>query len=236
MTRALKSLAAVAVVVGLIVVVFAAVSRDDRPVPDDSGSGGPASPQAERTVPPAPADMPAEGMYVDSRVTDEGLVEVQTWIRTDEPITELAVTTTDPDLAPGSVESLDVVVRSMDGRMLAHRDSVGTNPQTLRLRRPATELWFSYTVDGGMASASATVEGRSLARVLGMDVDHAGAAGVVRRVVHGPGTVLNVACLRRTDDFSASPRPCGGPTDDGGWAVDLEGADRGDRLLASLED
>ena len=68
-----------------------------------------------------------------------------------------------------------------------------------------------------------------------MDVDYAGAAGVVRRVVHGPGTVLNVACLRRTDDFSASPRPCGQPTDDGGWPVDLEGADRGDRLLASLE-
>ncbi len=180
--------------------------------------------------------MPAEGMYVDSRVTDEGLVEVQTWVRTAQPITELDVTTTDPDLAPGSVESLDVVVRSMDGRMLAHRDSVGTNPQTLRLRRPATELWFSYTVDGGMASASATVEGRSLARVLGMDVDYAGAAGVVRRRGARPRhrAQRRLPAPDRRLQRLAAPVRRSPPTTAAGL-VDLEGADRGDRLLASLE-
>ena len=86
-----------------------------------------------------------------------------------------------------------------------------------------------------MDDASATVQTRTLARVLGMDVDYDGAAGVVRRAGHGPGTVLNVACLRRTDDFDESPRPCGKPTGDGDWVVDLDGDDRDDRLLASLE-
>lgn len=50
-----------------------------------------------------------------------------------------------------------------------------------------------------------------------------------------PGTVLNVACLRPSNDLQASPRPCGHATDGGGWTVDLRGADRQDRLLAQLE-
>jgi hypothetical protein len=68
-----------------------------------------------------------------------------------------------------------------------------------------------------------------------MDVDYAGAGGVVRRLVTAPGTVLNVACLRPSKDFDATPRPCGKPTGDGDWLVDLSGADRNDRLLAQVE-
>ena len=231
MTRGLKALAAVAVVVALVAVVVALLNGDD-----DRGPGaGSVEPRAERTVPPAPADAPAEGLHVESEVTEDGLVEVETWLRSSEPVTELALTTTDPDLLPGTVESLDLVVRSMDGRLLAQRDSVGTNPQHIRLRRPATELYFRYTVDGGLDDASASVEGRTLVRVLAMDVAYAGEAGVVRRLVRGPGTVLNVACLRPSEDFAAAPRPCGRATDGGGWAVDLRGADRHDRLLAQLE-
>ena len=69
-----------------------------------------------------------------------------------------------------------------------------------------------------MDDASQTVQTRTLARVLGMDVDYDGAGGVVRRVVTGSGIVLNVACLRPTDDFDESPRPCGKPT--GGRRLD----------------
>ena len=133
-------------------------------------------------------------------------VEVQTWLRaaaTRSP--SCGMTTTDPDLLPGSVESLDLACRTTStARLLAHRDSVGTNPQRIRLRESATDLYFSYTIDGGMDDASATVQGRTLARVLGMDVDYDGAGGVVRRVVTATGTVLNVACLRPTQDFDES--------------------------------
>ena len=86
-----------------------------------------------------------------------------------------------------------------------------------------------------MDDAPQTVQTRTLARVLGMDVDYDGAGGVVRRVVTSSGRVLNVACLRPTDDFDESPRPCGKPSGDGDWTVDLRGDDWHDRLLAQLE-
>lgn len=230
MSRSLRSLLAVVAVVAVVLVVLRFASDDDDP------GAGPASgaSSAPATVPPVPDDAPAEGLYVLSTVTDDGLVEVQTWLRSTRPVSELTLTTSDPDLAPGGVESLDLVVRSMGNRVLARRDSVGTNPQRVRLRSPATELYLSYTIEGGLSQATETVAGRGLVRVLGMDVSYAGEAGSVRRVVEAPGEVLNVACLKPREDFDASPRPCGGATEEGGWAVDLTGADRQDRLLASI--
>ena len=201
----------------------------DEPTP---ARGTDASPSA---VPAPPGDAPAEGLYVVSHVTEDGQVDVQTWLRSPNPVRELRLTTTDPDLLPGSVESLALVVRDLDGKVLARRSSVGTNPQRIRLRSPATELFFSYTIDGGMDDASQTVAGRTLARVLAMDVDYDGAGGTVRRLVTAPGEVINVACLRPSEDFDAAPRPCGEPTGDGGWLVNLTGKDRHDRLLAQIE-
>ena len=232
MTRGLKALAAVAVVVALVVFGFRALTGDDD---DNEPAAAPSSERTGRDVPPPPADAPGEGMYVLSSVTAVGTVEVQTWLRAPTPISELRMTTTDPDLLPGSVESLDLRVHGLDGTLLAHRDSVGTNPQRIRLRASATDLYFSYTIDGAMDDASQTVQSRTLARVLGMDVDYDGAGGVVRRLVTSTGTVTNVACLRPTDDFDESPRPCGKPTGAGDWTVDLRGDDWHDRLLAQLE-
>ncbi len=232
MTRGLKALAAVAVVVAMVVFGFRALTGDD----DNEPAAAPSS--SERTgreVPPPPADAPKEGMYVLSSVGADGTVEVQTWVRVAAPISELRMTTTDPDLLPGSVESLDLRVHGLDGTPLAQRDSVGTNPQRIRLRAAATELYFSYTIDGALDDASQTVRTRTLARVLGMDVDYDGAGGVVRRLVTSTGTVLNVACIRPTQDFDEAPRPCGKPTGTGDWVVNLRGDDWHDRLLAQLE-
>jgi hypothetical protein len=230
MSRGLKALAAVAVVMALVALGFRVLSRHDAKEP----AAAPTSEREGRDVPPRPAAAPDDGMYVVSSVTADGEVEVQTWIRAAAPISELLMTTTDPDLLPGSVESLDLRVHALDGTLLAHRNSVGTNPQRIRLRAPATDLYLSYTVDGAMDDTSQTVQNRSLARVLGMDVDYDGAGGVVRRLVTAAGTVMNVACLRPTEDFDESPRPCGKPTGDGDWTVDLRGADWHDRLLAQL--
>jgi hypothetical protein len=230
-TRGLKALAAVAVVVALVALGFRALTGDDDEPPTQSSS----SERTGRDVPPPPAEAPREGMYVLSAVGPDGTVEVQTWVRSATPVSELRLTTTDPDLLPGSVESMDLTVHGLDGTLLAHRDTVGTNPQRVRLRVASTGFYFSYTIEGAMDDASQTVQNRTLARVLGMDVDYDGAAGVVRRVVTAPGTVINVACLHPTEDFDESPRPCGRSSGEGDWTVDLRGAHRNDRLLAQLE-
>jgi hypothetical protein len=230
-SRGLKALALVAVVVVAVVVAFRFVGNDSAPDP-----AAPSPTRSAATVQPFPDDMPDVGSYVVSRVNADGEVHVQTWIRSATPISELDLTTTDPDLAPGGVESLGVVARSMSDKVLARRDSVGTNTQKLRLREPVTELYLTYEIDGAMSDASETVQGRSLARVLSMDLRYDGESGPSQRVVTGPGTVINVACLTVKDDsdFNATPRPCGAATADGGWAVTLTGAARTDRLLASL--
>jgi hypothetical protein len=230
-TRGAKALAAVGVVVLLVALGVRLLSDGHEPSPSTPTSSG----GQQHSMPATPQDVPAEGMYVASHVTADGLVRVQAWLRTPTPIEELELTTTDPDLQPWSVESLDVVVRTLDGTAVARRDSVGTNQQRVQLREPASELYLSYTIHGAMDDASETVAGRSLARVLAMDVTYAGAGGVIRRLVTADGTVLNVACLHPSADFDASPRPCGRPTGDGDWTVDLRGEDWGDRLLAQIE-
>jgi len=232
-SRGIKALALVAVVVVAVVLGFHFLRGDDA---GPSASRGTDASSGTDVVPPVPDDAPVDGMYVLSTVDSSGEVDVKTWIRTTTPISELDLTTTDPDLAPGGVESLGVQVRSFAGKVLARRASVGTNPQKLELREPATELYLTYTIDGAMSDASETVQDRSLARVLGMDVSYAGDPGRVRRVVEGPGPILSMACITVKDDedFNASPRPCGTATDDGGWSVDLKGVHTTDRLLASL--
>ena len=68
MSRGLRALAAVALVVALVVLGFHALTRDD-PAPSGDGS---AAPRSRATVPPAPADAPPEGLYVVSTVTTNG--------------------------------------------------------------------------------------------------------------------------------------------------------------------
>ena len=105
MTRGLMALAAVAVVVALVVARIPGAHRGRRRATRRRAVVG-AEPPSD--VPPPPADAPAEGMYVLSSVNADGTVEVQTWLRAAAPISELRLTTTDPDLLPGSVESLDL--------------------------------------------------------------------------------------------------------------------------------
>lgn len=232
MTRglaALAAVAAVAVVVVLVLLGVRAIPGADHP--ETAVLPVPTAP----AVPSAPPDAPVKGLYVRSEVGADGRVEVETWLRSATPVTELRLTTGDPELVPGSAEATDLDVRDLDGRVLAHRDSVGTSPQRIVLLAPATELYLTYTIGGGTDGATATVEGRTLARVLAVELEYAGAAGPVRRVVTAAGTVLNVACVRPGDERRRSPRPCGRATDDGGWAVVLRGAHRNDLLLAQLE-
>lgn len=214
----------------VVLVVVIDISRRGTSGADDD------RPAARRDIPSAPATMPAVGSWVDSRVTESGDVEVQQWVRSANPVDRLQLTTADPDAFPGTVESSDVVVSAPDGSRLGVRDSVGTRSLNVKLRVPATEFYLSYVISGDtLSDETSTIEGRTVARVTAMDVIFKGEMGPTVHVVHGPGSVINAACLSLDTGPDVAPSPCGVGTEDGGWQVELRGADRHDRVLAQLE-
>lgn len=192
---------------------------------------------ARRDVPPPPDAMPSPGTWVDSTVRADGKVTVQQWIRSPAPVSRLQLTTADPDAFPGTVESSRVIISGFDGARLAVRDTIGTRTLNVRLRQPATDMYLTYTITGDtLSSEASTVAGRSVARVTAMDVVLEGEQGATVRVLHGPGTVLTAGCLDPAEGYESPPRACGGATDDGGWRIELRGANRHDRVLAQLAD
>ena len=167
---------------------------------------------------PPPADAPAEGMYVLSSVNADGRSRCRRGSAPRRPISELRLTTTDPDLLRGSVESLDLLVHDVDGILLAHRDSIGTNPQQVRLRTaPPTSIQLHDRRRDGRRLADradpnpgpGAGHGRRLRR----------RQGLVRRVVTATGTVItSPACARPTTSTSPAPLPASPPaTATGSW-------------------
>lgn len=202
------------------------------------GGGADASGRGARAaVPPPPEGLAGPGSWVESRVGADGTVEVQQWIRSAVPVERLQLTTADPDAFPGTVESTGVRVSTFDGARLAARGAVGTRTSNVRLRNPATEIYLRYSIAGDtLSDETSTIAGRSVARVLAMDVVFEGQDGPTVRVVGGPGsTVLNAGCLSPAAGLDAPPRPCGAPRGDGGWQVELDGEQRQDRVIAQLE-
>lgn len=212
---------------GVVAIVAAVMlgDRRDAPTPAVVNEGA-----APREIPAPPTDVPEIGMYVDSEVDATQDVWVAHWIRTTTPIAKLKLTAADPDGLPGGVVARKVVVVGADV-VLARRAEVGTKQQTLTLKKPATEIYVTYRLTGGV-EAGGTVPGRVLARSVALDVDYRGRAGPVARHVSAAGEVLNVACLPR-NERNRAPRPCGRSAADG-WLVELRGKDRDDRLLVQI--
>ena len=175
-------------------------------------------------------------MYVVSAVTADGERRRADLAARGDADPELGMTTTDPDLLPGSVRVAGPRWSTPStAPLLAHRDSVGTNPQRIRLRaprhRPLLQLHRRRRHGRRLADRRrAAPWPASWAWTSTTTVP----AAVVRRVVTAPGTVLNVACLRPSEDFDEPRAPAAGPPATG-LAGDLRGIDRGDRLLAQLE-
>ena len=134
MTRglaALAAVAAVAVVVVLVLLGVRAIPGADHP--ETAVLPVPIAP----AVPSAPTSLLTYSPFTGASGGADGRVEVETWLRSATPVTELRLTTGDPELVPGSAEATDLDVRDLDGRVLAHRDSVGTSPQRIVLLAPA---------------------------------------------------------------------------------------------------
>jgi hypothetical protein len=197
----------------------------DRAQAVDAGTG------STGPVPEPPTRPPRRGTYVLSTVTAAGQVQVRTWITGATPVHELTLSTPDPGTGTGSPQARDVVVRGLDGTLMAVVVRVGSKEQRVDLGATTTGLYLTYRIEGGIDGATPTVEGRSLARVLAMEVSYDGADGVVRHLVRAEGQVLNVACLAAYQ----APRPCGRSTGDGQWTVDLHEGRQQDQLLAQIE-
>ena len=234
--QGLIKVAVVALVV--LIAVVALVLRVTRGDGDDGGaSDSTTNASGSLDVPATPADLPEVGAYVESTVDASGDVTVRAWIRSEVAVQRLDAVTADPDSLPGTVEARGVQVTTLNGTRLASRRAVGTKTQRLKLRQPVTELYLTYTIVGDtLSDETSTVAGRGLARVTAMDVTFDGEAGPTVRLLRGPGTVLNAACLAADASFEQAPRGCGEPADDGAWQVVLRGLARHDRVLAQLED
>ena len=186
----------------------------------------------ELTIPKPPADAPAIGMYVRSHVLPNDRIRVDQWISSAAPIRELAVRTTDPNHALGTVVARGLEVLGDDG-VLARRREINTQVQHVTLRKPAKRLYLSYVILGGVNDRG-SVQRRVLARVISLDVDYKGASGPVkRRIETEGGQVLVMGCLPHA--LNANPSACGQATSDGAWEVMLVGKDRDDHVIASLE-
>jgi hypothetical protein len=224
-----RTLLAVAVLVALVALGLKLLSsnhhgNDTDPLESASTSAAPAP----------PAGAPHLGTYVESTVAADGSVQVREWIRSTHPIVALRLATLGADGKPTSASASDIVVAAQQtGTVLARPGVVGAEVQRVSLGRGAPALYLSYTLSGALSTASSTVPGSLLATVVSMDVDWSGASGTVVRMVTGPGSVLDVACIRRSNGARQVPRPCGAPVADG-WRIDLHGIDRTDRLIASL--
>lgn len=196
-----------------------------------SNESGDDSQKVAREAPPAPQRAPRIGMYVDSVISATGDVEVAHWISSAKPIAVLALVAADPDALPGEVIAREVVVVG-EGVVLAREAQVGAERQLLELERPTDHLYVAYRLTGGL-DEQGTVADRGLAWSVALDVDYAAESGSVVHHVTGPGSVLNVGCMRRGSG-DPRPRPCG--RDDGdGWLVVRHGEDRDDRLQVQVD-
>jgi hypothetical protein len=181
--------------------------------------------------------MPARGVLVESTVSASGEVQVRAWIRSSHPLTVLTVAVTDPDPTDGTASGRNLVVQASDGTVLGRQAGLGAAPVRVALGKGASDLYLTYLIEDGVASATPSAAGstpdRMLANVLALDADYQDVAGPVVHVIRGPGRVLNVGCRRPSEGPSAPSFPCGGP-EGTGWVVLLHGIDRDDQLIASL--
>ena len=217
----------VLLVVGLVIIatfnVLVAVRSDDE---DGSAtaSGEPVGVRFLDIVPPQEARE--VGSYTESRIDSNGEVRVTQWIRSRQPLAGVRLRM--PSLpGVGSAQATDLLVAA-DRRILAEPQSLGAAGGQVIFATPARVVYLSYTLKG-VLERSPSARGRALVPATALTVDYTPRTGPARLTLMGD-TVLSAACSATA---SASPRPCGAPSD-GSWIVMLHGAERGDSVAAQV--
>ena len=180
-----------------------------------------------------PAQLPHTGAYVESRILESGVIDVDQWIRSPDPIRRLTLRAPGAAAAPDAAstpEASDVVLASVGGGRLPAPSVVGTVPQVVSVQPPTRTVHLTYRLEGVVDTNSGSVTGRALARATSLDVDYAPVSGPIRVAVVGSG-VLNLSCSARAPMLLLEP--CGTPHGNG-WQVLLTGARRSDRVTAQL--
>jgi hypothetical protein len=204
------------------VLVRAAVIRPDPATVQASPT------QTRAAVPPAPAGAPEEGSFSESRVTANGEVRVQQWVRSSAPMFGLRLATPPGLVGPGPTKVTDLFVASNQS-VLNQPTTLGPLGHRLFFDAPPVLVYVRYTLRGAV-DLSPSVPGRALARATALDVLRSPQTGPSQVTVVGDG-IRSVAC--------ASPgtgvlTPCG-TEGKGRWTVLLRGAAREAAVVAQVD-
>lgn len=196
-------------------------------------------PEAASPPPRAQLSSPAVGTapeqartgttFTRVRVTENGDLEVDQWVRSTDFLFGMSVSTpTDSLLPPGSVRATAIRVVA-DGAAAAGPtelvDGVATYPLD-----GARQVHLSYLLSG-VLERSDTEPGRALARVTSLDVSFQPRSQ--RSTIEFVGaTLLALACQAEYADAPA--KPCGVRSGDG-WKVDLPADSQGYQVMAQLD-
>jgi len=160
----------------------------------------------------------------------DGSMDVSHWISSERPLDQIILTLPpeSTDAAAPDVEASRVAV-SADARRAAGPESISRDRASYFFPVEATHLRVRYRLTGAV-QRSTSAEGRGLATATTLEVSTTPRRET--RVVRSLA-VLSLACTQ-PDEPTRAPVPCGEPNSNSQWTVDLEGADVGARVLASI--
>jgi hypothetical protein len=221
-----RSAVVVAAVLAVVLVVAAVI------VTVRMTNGGPATAANPAASPPGnaspPAELPAAGSAIRSRVTADGDVVVTHWIRSRFAVSDLRLPTPPDGTGAARVGDVSVVV---DGTAVQPLPDATDPALRFVFGVPAKLVRLHYVLKHAVDQAS-SVPGRALVRTTFLPVEYSPDEGPLVVTVTA-SQVLSMTCSDRQAVLS-SPRPCGVPKA-GGWRVTLRGSDRQVDVMAQVD-
>ncbi len=200
----------------------------------DAGGGDPTARQAaaasSRSYPAPPVALVTDSEHVETKVLDDGVLEVTHWIRTTAPIDELTLSV--PTSSGRTVETVgaeDLEVGADGSRVDVRPTGDGDDVWSGALGG-VHEIYVSYRLTGAVEQVG-SVAGRALAPLTSLNVD-VGATTLARSQVFTGLTVLTLACLDA--GARATPVLCGNAVE-GAWTFDAAAGAVPDTVIAQLD-
>jgi len=202
-----------------LVGAFLLLRPDEAQTPD-------VDPGAQRPPGVGSASLEADESYVETRVLPSGELVVRQRIRPDQPVRRLRLAL--PEVPGAEVLSAHGVEVVADGEPV-DGDDILTDRAAEYVFDATTDVQVRYRLDGAV-EFSDSVTGRALALATSLQVAYAPMAERETRVVSA-AEVLSLACARTAAE---PPVPCGEPSGDDRWSVELEDPRVTDRVMAQL--
>lgn len=199
------------------------------------GGGDPTARQAaagasSRSYPAPPVALVTDSEHVETKVLDDGVLEVTHWIRTTAPVDRLSLSV--PASSGRTVETVgaeDLEVGADGGQVDVRPAAEGDHVWSGDLGG-VHEIYVTYRLTGAVEQGG-SVAGRALAPLTSLNVD-VGATTLARSQVFTGLTVLTLACLDA--GARATPVLCGNAVD-GAWTFDAAAGAVPDTVIAQLD-